>query len=163
MNMKQRHPSKCRISGPWQYHLILRRVISLNIEHVEYLYSNLWDNMKALLRGQFIALSAHVEKNGEISHQRHNSAAESSRKKSSRLTQVVELIHHPGNMTFSETTKGKGMTITIWEIIMHFYLTGIETGVLKPFKFISYGRQVSFQHFLSSSQCRYIKFIREDH
>ena len=34
----------------------------MNIEHVEYLYSNLWDNMKALLRGQFIALSAHVEK-----------------------------------------------------------------------------------------------------
>jgi hypothetical protein len=50
-------------------------------------YQNLWDTMKAVLRGKHITLSASKKQTGESIHYQFDRTLESSRRKRSKFTQ----------------------------------------------------------------------------
>ena len=58
------------LNHPWVKEEIKKEIkvfLEFN-ENKDTSYSNLWNTMKAELRGKFIALRAHIEKNRESSH-----------------------------------------------------------------------------------------------
>jgi hypothetical protein len=67
----------------------IKGILKLNENEEKKTYSNLWERMKDILRGKFIALSALVKK---LERSYTSNLPESSRTKRNKHTQVVWLI-----------------------------------------------------------------------